>query len=200
MRGVRVVDPAAPAVPPNSPGAAPPASEQPTQRRGAATPHITGYDAGVVGATQIRATADGAVQVEEPPGPTRGRVIALVAVLLVLVVGVGWFLTTGQRAPRPTASIPANQPPPAVVDRVAPGEPEVTATRDGDTVTFAWTYASSLPDDQVVWRVQGTTNAHTAGPGDTAEVRAPEKVCLQVKVFRSDGMTTGGDQWTTVCE
>lgn len=199
MRGVRVVDPGVqPALTPRRDSAAP-VSEAPTQLRGAAAPHITGYDAGVVGATQIRAAADASAQVEEPPGPARGRVVALVAVLLVLVVGVGWFLTTGQSAPRPTTSAPASQPPPAVVDRVAPGEPDVTATRDGDKVTFAWTYASSLPDDQVVWRVQGTTDNHTAGPTDTVERTTKERVCLQVKVFRSDGATTGGDQWTTTC-
>lgn len=199
MRGARVIDPGGPPGPSNSHAVAPPMSDAPTQRRGASAPPVTGYDPDVVGATQLRAAADAPAPADEPPGPTRGRVIALVGVLLVVVVGVGWSLTTGQRAPRPTASIPASQPPPGVIDRVGPGELEVTATRVGDKVTFAWTYASSLPDDQVVWRVQGTTTSNTAGPTDTVEKTSPGRVCLEVRVFRSDGLTTGGDRWTAKC-
>lgn len=191
LRGARVLAPQLPA-----PVAA---SDAPTQLRGVPAQRITGYDEGVVGATQLKHAAP--VPAEDARAPARaGGRAALVGLLLFAVVGVGLFLTLGQRTPRALDATTPSQPPPAVVEQVAPGELTITATRAADVVTFAWSYASSLPDDQVVWRVQGTTASHVEGPDDTAEVPATGgPVCVEVQVHRFDGSYTGGGQWTAKC-
>lgn len=191
----------------NPEGAAPSAlagggAEAQTIRRGAAVQPIVGYDEGVIGATQVRGGASRPLppQLDEPPlKPGRGRLIAAAAVLLLLVVGVAFVLLQGQRPNKPATENSVAAPPPAVVDRVPPGTPLLALSRAGDVVTVTWTYASSLPDDQVVWRVQGTTERNTSGPTGKAEVKNAQQVCVQVQVHRMDGSFSPGDKWTSTC-
>lgn len=200
LRAPRVVRPDAPVSPPGPASGA--ASEAATMRRGALPGAITGYDAGVVGPTQVRGSAVPPVQpdvIDTPVRPGRGRLVAVAAVLVVLVVGVGWLLLRDQRPARAASEATVSPPPPAVVDRVPPGKPEVTASRAGDLVAFTWTYASALPDDQVVWRVAGTTATTTAGPTGKAEVSNPSQVCIELQVHRLDGSFSPGDTWTKKC-
>ena len=180
--------------------------EQATVRRDSVHQLVGSYRDEVEGATVLRsdrASTDADREREAEADETRPRRLVLVIVaslLLIVAVAVGLFLTLGQPKAQSRTTPTITQVQPDLNDGVPPGIPTIAATRADGQVKFSWRYSSSLPNDQVQWRVKGTTNVTVAGPDGTASVPAPAsgQVCVQVRVARMDGSSVQRE-WTEGC-
>lgn len=193
---------------PERPAATPTLSEEATRLRGAVAPIVTGYQDGVDGGTVVRRLARRADAEDSQPedrgseGRRRLALTSLAVVLLIAAVAIGFVLTNRQVASQPTITTPSvSVAAPDLQDHVPPGTVQLFATRAAGKVSFTWRYTSALPDDQVEWRVKGTTNNRLAGPNDSAVVAAPATgdACIEVRVSRFDGSYSQGNQWTSKC-
>ncbi len=207
-----VVSPvSSPALPSTGPGVTPgsaaaaPGGEASEARRGGARPTpIGGFAEEVQGATVLRGAPGGEAAPElalEREPPRRWWIGALAALLLVAVIGVGAALASGQQPTRAAPAVTLTEEPPAVGDvALPPGTLTITPVRSRRTVTFRWTYPNPLDGDVFEWRIAGASGAPTTTDQATAVIASADggKVCIEVKVFRSDG-GYAPPSWTSKC-
>jgi len=173
-----------------------------TRPRVVAVSPVVGFRDEVDGETILRqADRDPATEVDEPARRKgRGAVIALAVLVLLVIVGMGWYLTAGQARTKPAAVTSYSEAPPGLGDGVPAGEPTVTCTRASGQVTCTWKYSGSKPDDVVIWRPLGSNQSNPSTSTGTATVPAPsaDQVCIQVQVSRLDGSYTQPN-WSKGC-
>ena len=131
-------------------------------------------------------------------GPAKrwGLIAVGVIVLVSLVVVLVAFLMPDRgAAPAPTTSPTADRP--TLGRAPAPGEPVVTAERDGDQVTFSWTYENPLDTDTFLVAVAG--EAARPVPEARIVVESGAEVCAGVKVMRADGSNLAKEYSKEVC-
>lgn len=139
-------------------------------------------------ATQLRPAADGGATpgAGEPAGPRLGRGTLLAAGALVVALGtVVAFQLSGVGQPVVPATSASAPPPELGRPNPGPGTAQVTATRSGAAVTFAWTYDHALPDDHYLVVVDGAEPRPVDRPTLTVEVA--QRSCAKVRVMREDG-------------
>lgn len=176
-----------------------------TRRSNRRVAPVAAFDAGVEGHTVLRPATQGGGRpdpVPIPPTNTGRRLLAIgLAVLVVaVIVGVIWVVATSVTPARPDPSPSITQAPPDIDAPVPPpGAPVITCTRQGTTVTCAWTYTNALPNDQFDWRLAGGTQTNSTGKPTAVIANAPAGVCIEVKVFRFSGQDVPAT-WTKGCE
>ncbi len=176
-----------------------------TRRSNRRVAPVAAFDPGVEGHTVLRPAKPGAVQpdpVPIPPTNTGRRLLAigLGALVLAVIAAIVWVVATSVTPVRPDPTASVTQAPPDIDAPVpAPGAPVISCTRQGTTVTCAWTYSNALPNDQFDWRLAGTTQTNSTGKPTAVIANAPAGVCIEVKVFRFNGQDVPAT-WTKGCE
>ncbi|GAA4674420.1 serine/threonine-protein kinase [Nocardioides nanhaiensis] len=139
-------------------------------------------------AAQVEASR-GMTPTEVPPTPTSSRRAGVLWAVAAVVVAAGltaWLVLGGgdpdedsAATPSPTPSTPLSLAPPAPLE-----QPRVRAERTGAVVTFRW----SAPGGEQVgdtWEWRRTDTGESERTTDTSlEVRAADRVCLQVTLVR----------------
>jgi eukaryotic-like serine/threonine-protein kinase len=171
------------------------------------TPAIT-HPGGDPDATHVKpmaVIASGPSRAEPAPPATAGtssrsaKVWAVLGLAALVSVGVVLFLTAGgershdpQTSPTDTPSTPLDVVPTPVAPPVAP---EITGSRSGAEIAFRWrTGTRELDGDTWEWR-RTDTGAGQRTAGTAVTVRAPARVCLQVRMIRG----TDASAWTEKC-
>jgi tRNA A-37 threonylcarbamoyl transferase component Bud32 len=154
------------------------------------------------GTTMSRPAALPAAAGAERARPS-GRVLAVAAGVLVVVVAAVAFFTLGPGAGQ-SPSNPAGAAAPTSSGgeqnalgpgATAPGQPTVTARSAGGTqVRFSWTYANPAAGDTFRWqRVSGTVGLPggvSTKPELLVSLSPGQSVCVEVQVRRADGQAS----------
>jgi hypothetical protein len=142
-----------------------------------------------------------------PAGPERarpsGRVLAVAAGVLVVVVAAVAFFTLGPGAGQSPSNPTGAAAPTASGGEqnalgpgaTAPGQPTVTARSAGGTqVRFSWTYANPAAGDTFRWqRVSGTVGLPggvSTKPELLVSLSPGQSVCVEVQVRRANGQAS----------
>ena len=125
----------------------------------------------------------------------RWAVVALAAVVVGLVVGIGAFLSSGRGSaiPEEPETAASELPPEVGAELLPPGPLAITGHSSGSQVIFEWAYADALDSDSYKWRAYrpGSEPSGSERPAEepTVTVRAlAGGTCIEVRVVRANGM------------
>lgn len=167
-------------------------------------PPVEGPDAPVADRTVLRGrspgSADGSVPtrpvghavpepVAEEPLERRVslRMVGLIGVVVVAIVGVGYYLASSQPKSRSAGDGPLTvQTPQFGEDVLPPGPLAFTVDVKGKQATFSWSYDHDLASDTFNWRMKGSTEARATGERTVTVPLAGSPTCVEVRVIRAD--------------
>ncbi len=167
-----------------------------TSRRGRseAAQVVSGSDdSGPPASTRLRGRA-----LEPDPGPddsdaghkSRWVVVALAAVVVGLIVGIGVLLSSGQGSASPEQSSAATEPaPPLGAGDAPPGKLTITVTVSGSKVVFTWgDYDNQQDSDYYKWWVWPDGKPQRTKLRQAEVTSSSGAVCIVVQVVRADGV------------
>jgi eukaryotic-like serine/threonine-protein kinase len=130
------------------------------------------------------AHGDDAGPAEHPGSPRRRGLVIGIVVGAAIVIGVVASPTPRHHPSTASASPDSDGP----IVQVVPEPKAGPVTRDGSTVTFAWTNPSPQQGDHYVWMLQATnpTSATVDQPQAVVTGADPNaQLCIQVRILRS---------------